>query len=209
MIRKAFTFIELVFVVVVIGILTMLAIPRMHSTAVQEAADQILSHIRLTQHLAMIDNTYDVNDANWYKKRWRISFRDCSGSSTDKYYVVYRDSNAGGASAAPGKNESAKNPHNGKYLYNDGSCTPQDDEAKEVLIGRKFGINSFTNSGGCQNQYIAFDALGRPFSNTYGSNPVDGIMKSDCNLTFSGNYGSFTITISKETGYTYIAALND
>ncbi|NPA29317.1 MAG: type II secretion system protein [Epsilonproteobacteria bacterium] len=207
--KTAFTILELVFVVVVIGILAIVALPRMDSTAVQEAADQILSHIRHTQHLAMIDNMYDNQDQDWYKKRWRIDFRDCSGSTSDKYYVVYRDLNVGGASSAPGKNESAKNPHDGKYLYDDGTCTPDDDESSDVLIGRKFKIDSFSHTGGCDNQYIAFDALGRPFSSTYGSNSTDGIMQSDCNLTFSGRYGSFTITITKETGYAYIAALND
>lgn len=67
--RKAFTMIELVFVIVVIGILAAVIIPNTRTNPLQEAAIQLLSHIKYTQHLAMTDDTYDENDPNWYKKR--------------------------------------------------------------------------------------------------------------------------------------------
>lgn len=53
--HPAFTMIELVFVIVVLGILSALAMPRIDRDLRQEAKDNILSSIRYTQHLALID----------------------------------------------------------------------------------------------------------------------------------------------------------
>jgi len=205
-VKKAFTIYETIIVIVVIGILSAIAIPRLDTDKLQEAADQILSHIRYTQHLAMMDDRFDPNDQDFFKERWRIAFRDCADATNEKYYVIYRDLNHGGASAAPGKDESAINPSDGKYLYNDGTCQPQEDESKEVLIGLKYGINSINFNGGCVNQYIAFDELGRPYNDTY--NNIYNFLTNDCNITFNTPYGSFTITIAKETGYAYISSIS-
>lgn len=206
--KKAFTIYETVIVIVVIGIISALAIPRLDTDKLQEAADQILSHIRYTQHLAMMDDRFAQDNQLWYQERWRITFRDCNGASNEKYYVIYRDLNHGGVSAAPGKNESAINPSDGKYLYNDGSCIEQNDESSEVLIGKKYNITGVSNTGGCsQHKFIAFDEIGRPYNDiyTYPYKPLS----QDCNLTFTSSYGQFTITITKETGYAYISSIHD
>ena len=202
--KKAFTTIELIFVIVVIGILAAVVIPRLQSDRLQNAATLILSYIRYTQHLAIMDDRFRSNRSEWYQERWRIAFRDCSGPSTQKYFVVYRDLNHGGASSAPGKSESAINSLDGKYLYNDGSCNAQRDESEVVLIGKKFGINTLRLGGGCRNQYIGFDEMGRPYNDLYHHeyNPIE----SDCLITFGNDEGSFTITIAKETGYSYISS---
>ncbi len=207
-IKNAFTMLELIIVIVVVGILSAIMIPRFSDDKLREAADQIMSHIRYTQHLAMIDDQYDPNDQNWMYERWRINFRDCSGGSSEKYYVVFRDSNHGGASAAPGRNESAINPSDKRYLYNDGTCTKNATDSAEVLIGKRYGIDNITFTGGCTNQYIAFDNMGRPFSNTYGATPLNGLMSNDCNITFRSSDGNFTITIGGETGYVRLSSIN-
>ncbi len=72
--KKAFTMIELVFVIVVLGILAALALPRIERDIRQEAADNILSAIRYTQHLALTDNKTDPFDPNWQNKLWKIQF---------------------------------------------------------------------------------------------------------------------------------------
>lgn len=72
--RKAFTMLELVFVIVVIGILAAAIIPSTRTNPAQEAAIQLLSHIRYTQHLAMIDDKYDAANPTWFQERWQIAF---------------------------------------------------------------------------------------------------------------------------------------
>ena len=68
---NAFTLIELVFVIVVVGVLAAAIIPRIQTNPVKEAAIQLLSHIRYTQHLAMVDDKYNSNDSAWFKKDGR------------------------------------------------------------------------------------------------------------------------------------------
>ena len=72
--KKAFTMLELVFVIVVIGILAAAIIPSTRTNPAQEAAIQLLSHIRYTQHLAMMDDKYDATNATWFQERWQIVF---------------------------------------------------------------------------------------------------------------------------------------
>ena len=74
--KKAFTMLELVFVIVVIGILAAAIIPSTRTNPAQEAAIQLLSDIRYTQHLAMMDDKYDATNANWFQERWQIRFVD-------------------------------------------------------------------------------------------------------------------------------------
>ncbi|WP_456449057.1 pilus assembly FimT family protein [Hydrogenimonas sp.] len=206
--KKAFTLLELIAVIVIVAILSLVLIPRFGDSKLREAADQIIAHIRYTQHLAMMDDRYNPEDPTWYYERWRINFRDCAGASTDKYYVVYRDLNHGGASAAPGRDESAVNPHDKKFLYNSGSCEKNMIDSSEVLIGLKYGITDVGFHGGCTRHYLAFDKLGRPYGGTYGTNSVDGLLMADCNITFDGRDGNFTVTVKKETGYVYLSDIN-
>jgi len=84
--KKAFTMLELIFVLIVIGILTAIIIPSTKRNPVDEAAIKLLSLIRYTQHLAMVDDKFNSNNA-WYKNRWQITF---SGNQ----YSISSDNNA-------------------------------------------------------------------------------------------------------------------
>jgi len=72
--KNAFTMLELVFVIIIIGILAALAVPRMERDVKQEAGDNILAAIRYTQHLALTDDKQSYNDPNWQQKLWLIRF---------------------------------------------------------------------------------------------------------------------------------------
>jgi len=198
---KAFTMIELVFVIVVLGILASLALPRMERDLRQEAADNVLSAIRYTQHLALIDNKTDPSDGSWQKKLWKISFTNGS------YYTVSSENDT--KNGAVDKNETAIDPTNGKYMYHLAPNAVQIDESPNVLIGEKYGVSTIAFSGaGCPNKHIAFDQLGRPHNAITGAtNNYGTYMTSDCNITFSFTNNvarAFNIIIIKETGYAYI-----
>lgn len=72
--KKAFSMLELVFVLVVIGILAAIMLPQMQSNHARESAIQLVSHIRYAQHLAMVDDKFDATDATWFRDRWQITF---------------------------------------------------------------------------------------------------------------------------------------
>ena len=100
--KKAFTLIELVFVIVVLGVLTFALWPTKQPTQALEAARQIVAHIRYTQHLALNDDKFATHKdgtssiaKDWYKRLWRITF---SSSEVDKKcksggwrYAVYQN----------------------------------------------------------------------------------------------------------------------
>jgi len=202
----AFTMLELVFVIVVLGILAALALQRIDRDIRQEAADNILSAIRYTQHLALIDNRIDPNDQYWQKTLWKIEFT----SGSNSYYTVSSDKNKDGIVQ---KTETAIDPSNNKYLYHLNLNPVQNDESPNVALGIKYGIDTITGSGGCANtKEIAFGINGRVFNgiNT-ATNDYSTYMSNECNLTFefSGGQNSLIITILPETGYAYIDGQED
>jgi len=212
MIRKAFTMLELVIVIVVLGILAALAIPRLERDLKQEAADNILSAIRYTQHLALMDNKHDVDQPDWQKAFWKIQFVSSSADTMNNFYTICSDISLDGTVQ---KSECALDPANGKYYYNAGGATTsmQTDETPSIFIGKKYGINDVSGQGGCDNiKHIGFDHLGRPHVSFAGSSTPDysSYMKEPCQFTFSmENGGSFTITVEPETGYAYIEGQPD
>ena len=102
--KRAFTMIELVFVIVVVGILAAVMIPKLNRNGSREAATQILTHIRYTQHLAMQDDKYSATEKRWAKQRWTIAFAknkidkcliDKNNEQTWKYSVYFDKTTSG------------------------------------------------------------------------------------------------------------------
>ncbi|MFA6144753.1 MAG: type II/IV secretion system protein [Sulfurimonas sp.] len=209
--RFAFTMLELVFVIIVIGILAVLAMPNFNRHPLQEAAEQVASHIRYTQHLAMVDDKFDPTDVTWYKEKWQIRFRRNSGSSA---YVIFSDSDADGNS---NNTEMAIDPLTGKRIDGISLFTPSEKYKNANLTemydiqGDDDGINqscfiadgsSVTSNRGV----FAFDNLGRPYRGvSNATSPTTHLMTSDCNLTLTNNSGeSIIVRVSAETGYVCI-----
>lgn len=175
--KKAFTMIELIMIIVVVGILAVAVIPRVDRDTLIEATNQVASHVRYTQHLAMLDNKYDPRDSNWYRNRWKITF------SNNSYSITSGNTNA--------KNPQAPS----KDLNPTGS--------PELNLERKYGITSITSTCGKDGQTeIIFDETGRPYSNFLGEVGERGLLQNDCNITINdGGNKNGIITIYKETGY--------
>lgn len=216
--KNAFTMVELVFVIVVLGILAALAMPRLDRDLKQEAADNILSSIRYTQHLALQDYKHKFYEPKWQQRFWRIVFNTCTG--TDKFYMVGSDNDMESSSNAFfDRNESAIDPANGKLMFWVGGddCSGGGDStvSEEIFISKKYGITAVTplaGSGCSSAAHIAFDHLGRPHhganfsqSGTTGHDIYSGYMKTACTFTFTmSNSDTFAISIEPETGYAEI-----
>lgn len=89
--KKAFTMIELVFVIIVMGILAVAIIPKLNDTTLEENIIKFISHVRYTQHLSMTNDVYMSTDANWYdysycidlnNSTWDINKKDEFGNKT-------------------------------------------------------------------------------------------------------------------------------
>jgi prepilin-type N-terminal cleavage/methylation domain-containing protein len=216
--KKAFTMLELVFVIVVIGILASVIIPRTKTNPLQEAAIQVQSDIRYTQHLAFVDDKYKPSDANWYKGRWQIVFGNTNMYANNKpAYTIFSDS--GAYSGDPKKSEIARNPQNNNQLmtggYNNTAAldynNPNFEGMQKMNLGESYGITQVKFSGGCNiGLRISFDYLGRPFTGDPStmtgpySAPTQRLMSNDCNITLSNGSDNIIIQVKPETGYAKI-----
>ena len=199
--RKAFTMLELVVVIVVVGILAMVATPRFKDDQLAELVDQTVSLIRYTQHLAMQDNPFDPQDPAWFKKRWTIQFIHCDSkrgvfgakSGAPFGFTVFKLTNTSGG---PNSAVFAKDPLNPNKLiysgfrYNSSSvtCDPNLWNKTYSVSNRgltAINVNGFyakNVNGNCPNalsnsQSLSFDEFGRPhFSFAYStqSRPYGG-----------------------------------
>jgi len=214
--KYAFTMLELVFVIVVAGILAATMIPRFDRDNLQEAADQVISHIRYTQHLAMIDDKFDANNAVWYKERWQLLFGQSAYTNHKYSYSIFsdKDTYAGG----PGIAELAKNPLNPNQLLTGGYSgvirTSDKRSTKAMNIGETYGINDvkFIGCGSSSSTRIAFDYLGRPIGGDLSTSTKpyqsDRLLKTQCRIALCKNNPcddkNVTIAIEPETGYVHI-----
>ncbi|MDQ7084284.1 MAG: type II secretion system protein [Sulfurovum sp.] len=211
--RPAFTMIELTFVIVVLGILASLAVPRLENDHSQAGADNILSHIRYTQHLALTDNKHQFNDPQWQRRFWRIMFGPCADKGIF-FRIGSDDDNSGGGFTEA---ESTLSPSDGKVLFlaNNADCQNDVTVSKDILLYKNFGITAVTASGGtggCTGVNIGFDNWGRPHSGFANSTEPNyaSIMTIPCTFTFTlSDETTFAITIQPETGYAQIVGQDD
>jgi prepilin-type N-terminal cleavage/methylation domain-containing protein len=223
-VKKAFTMLELVFVIVVVGILAATLLPRMSSSNLEIAAQRLLNDIRYTQHLAFIDDKFDPNDPDWFKQRWQIIFSKQANSDNKWAYTIFADT-LGVHSGKPNFSEIAKNPlDNTRVLsggYNDGS-SKLDIRNKNSFRGTKacnlgisYGITNVIFSSSCSigsSKRIAFDHMGRPlrsdlsqYTSPYSKNGSIRILEQTCIITLVDNSdANVSIAIEPETGYVHI-----
>jgi len=219
--KKAFTLIELVFVIVIIGILSAVIIPKIETNNLQEAAIQLVSHIRYTQHLAMVDDKFDAKSDSWYRQRWSIAFiSNATKTEGKRAYSVFSDDGTYEATASSSKvnnGELAMDPMNsGKYLSGGTQSLATDDSKaiKKMNLGVSYGIETLVLSDGCSGFRFSFDNMGRPISGylsnyttsyTLGTTSSPKLMTELCKITLTDGSGeSIVIQIEPETGYAYI-----
>ena len=151
--KHAFTLIELIIIVILIGILAVSVSPVFRRDTLIPATNQVLDHIRYTQQLALnqdmfvpsadfssyprsFPNDYQrKKDAQqWFKKWWRIQFHD------NNSYSVYSDHPSNSESnyydLKPDRYDRvARDPLSGLYIVGDlGSTTAYYDNERLKLV---------------------------------------------------------------------------
>ena len=189
-IGRGFTLIELIFVIVIIGILSAVLAPRFNRPTLTEAANQLVSHIRYTQHLAMVDDKFNSTRPTWFKERWQLRFHRSVDSKEVWTYSIFSDKGLHDKNPNVSNQEVARDPLNpgtvnssgqlinGQYLtggFSGGSVGLNNKRRnKNMSLGEKYGVNwvSFTRSCSTgnpltsnQSRRIIFDNIGRPYYN--------------------------------------------
>ena len=203
--KKSFTLLELVFVIVVIGIIAAVVIPRQQGNSLEEAAIQVISHIRYTQHLAMVDDKFDPNDPLWFLENWQIQF-ESGGDQVG--YMVYTDRNHLGNAS---NNELAQDPLSQRSIS----------QATGVAdLGGNYGISDIDFSNNCRRngntgRELAFDFLGRPYFFISDANPTaanihEFLLTTQCQIILTHtDTSTITIGIEPETGYACVLDANN
>ena len=201
MYRNAFNMLELVFLIVVVGVLAAVTIPRMERDNLYEMGEQVASHIKYTQHLAMSESTYRDNLGSWYRARWHISFVN---GPCGLYYRIGSDRDMNTVNGMFTDTESARDPLSGELIYNNNiPCDYHDGWFGGVLLTKKYNIVSMVSS--CNTQTIAFDHIGRPYMGVGGATSLTDLMRRDCDYTFTDAQGKqLKITVTAETGHAFI-----
>jgi len=207
--NNAFTMLELVLVIVVLGILSAVTMPKLDRDLKQEAADTILSAIRYTQHLALTDNKHKFNDPTWQRAFWKISFENCSGGGL--FMGIGTDMDREGDTDF---SEAALDASNGKPMFwlNTSSCSTGDDlssASENIFLTKKFGVSAVAGTNSCAGvQHIGFDHLGRPHVSFSASSIPNyaSYINDTCTFTFTmSDNTTLIINIESETGYAYIS----
>nr|WP_321435292.1 prepilin-type N-terminal cleavage/methylation domain-containing protein [uncultured Campylobacter sp.] len=217
--KKAFTLIELVFVVVVIGILAFALWPTKQPTQAFEAARQIVAHIRYTQHLALNDDKFATHTdtdgtgasiaIDWYKRLWRITFSNLNkieGKCTDTgwRYAVYQNISGKKLSVSGqpnGEIEVAMNPAEpGKKLSGCYSGAHQN-PTSSMNISQTYKIENIDFSDFAkESQGIIFDELGRAYPSGEFKEAYTSKSKFKLGNNELGNNSYGRITLSAKDG---------
>ena len=217
--KKAFTLLELIFIVLLMGIVAGMTIPKTTSTSLDEAGVALLEYIRYTQHLAMINDKFDSNDENWYMKRWQLIFgKSLNSSKPDTHgkwaYTIFSDNTSSAHHSNPNLTELARDPSDfNKYLSGgySGILSSDDRRAnKKMNLGMSYGVTDIYMSQGCShaNVRISFDVFGRPIQKPLHSYTMPyksrGLIRTTCKITITNGVRDLVIAIEPETGYAHI-----
>ena len=210
--RKAFTMLELVVVMVILGVIINISMPNLSRNSRNIMTQQVVEHIRYAQHLAMQDDRFNPDDTNWFRKLWKVRFSQITKDNYGTAYSIHREGDGGNITQLNKDDPIAIDPLTGKLLtggnnegYDYFTATDLEKITKKMNLSQEYGVlkggAGLVFSGGCTWSGISFDYLGRPIveDNTFA--PYDRLLTVPCIITIKHPDGDVQITIAPETGY--------
>lgn len=214
-IKRSFSLIEIIIVIVIISILSLFFAPKFENNSLDIGVNRIINDLEITRMLALNSDTFDTEDSNYYKKRWQLIFSKSNYSEGYYAYTIFFD-DAGGSSGNPDIDEIAKNPTDETKLLSGGFSgvlkTSDIRATKEMNVGKEYGIVDVKFEGGCKyytSRRIGFDEFGRPLVGNISkySRAYQRVMKNECQITLCADEDcdkNRVIIIEPYTGYVRI-----
>lgn len=200
--KKAFSLLELIVVIVLMGIISSVLIYKNSNNSLDVVTKRVVLYLKYTRHQALIDDKFDKDDPQWFRKRYSFRLRRCVGEGI--YYTIHSDSNKNGYISA---DETLKDPLTDKYIYSSNKCMENSSNSKYVLLTKVFGIDEVKMS--CNDTsslgMIIFGNDGKIYSRFANDDSTMYEITESCAITFyDKDKNSKTIMVEPTTGYIYL-----
>ncbi|PRM88267.1 hypothetical protein CJ671_09010 [Aliarcobacter cryaerophilus] len=199
--KKTFLILELVFVIVILGILYTVFTPKLPNYKLDEVINRVLIYLNYVRYKALVDDKFEMFEPeanNWYKGRWTLKFMRCrEDEGGGIYFNIYSENNDKGHS---GQNESLKDPLTNKYIFTSNYCKKNPENSPFVLLKNyniedvQISCNTTTSLG-----QISFGVDGKIYTQLTTENLE---LKKPCTIRFISKTKEFKdIIIYPKTGY--------
>ena len=226
--KRAFTLVELIFVIIIVGILAISISPLFKKDTLIPATNQVLDHIRYTQQLALNQDMYvssqdysvfggdakEKDSKQWFKKWWQFFIKKDEGSyaifsnhPTDKDNNEYH-----GQPEFPG--QIAIDPATRKYIvgtWTGNSVPGEEEKLPQANLFEEYGVTAAISGCRYNTQRILFDSFGRPHcgKSVNGGGDASLYPYSELRLQYlpvmlSDENEKSLICITPITGYAYV-----
>ncbi|RXI25771.1 pilus assembly FimT family protein [Aliarcobacter trophiarum] len=196
--KRTFLLIELVFVIVILGILYTMFTPKMPNHKLEEVTNRVLIYLNYTRYKALVDDKFEKDVAEWFKRRWTMKFMRCrSDKGGGIYFTIYSETNDKGHT---GQKESLKDPLTNRYIYSSNHCNKNIENSPFVLL-KNYGIEDVQISCNTTDSLgqISFGVDGRVYTKLTSENIE---LKKPCTIRFISTTKEFRdIKIYPKTGY--------
>ena len=203
--KKAFSLLEVILMILLLGFLYTAFIPKTQINRIDELTNRLVLYLKQTRYQSLVNDKYNANDEFWHKQRWTLKFFRCRESVGGIYYSIYSDKNESGH---PSIEDSLKDSLSLKNIYSTNYCKENINNSKYVLITKNFNIKEVivscneTSSLG----QLSFGSDGKIYSklSNLPNDDKSYEIKNRCRIRLIDSIGEErSIILENTTGYIY------